>query len=82
MTISQQLKNLSINGCISLDNAMKLAKVLDTQRDTAITLLKQAERNCGMHLGEQINVHLAAVEGTYFNPEEYNFESMPSNQRV
>lgn len=82
MTITQQLKNLSVNGCISLDKAIKLATVLDGQRDTATKLLKSCELNVGMHLGEQINVHLAAVEGTYFNAEEYNFEAMPTNQRI
>ncbi len=80
ISVTQELKNVAVNGIITLENALKIAKAVDRERQTSKDLLKQCEKNVGMHLGEDINTHIAGMEGTYFNSRDYHSERMPGEQ--
>jgi hypothetical protein len=80
MTITQTIKNASVNGVINIDKALKIAEALDQEREQTTNLLRKCEKNVGMHLGEEINVHLANMNGTKFSTVDYHYESMPGEQ--
>jgi hypothetical protein len=79
-TITQQLKNAAVNGCIPLEKAIAIAGHFDTQRDDTRTILKECEKNVGMYLGEKINAHIADLDGSFFNERDYNYERLPGEQ--
>ena len=80
MNITQELKNAANKGCIALPTAEKIGAAIDNEREATITLLRKVERQVGMDLGEQINAHIAEMQGTYFNERDYNFERLPGEQ--
>ena len=73
-TISNTLKKKSINGHISTNEALLAAAPYDAERAKTVQLLKKCEKNVGMYLGEEINQHLAEMEGSYFNSRDYHYE--------
>jgi hypothetical protein len=81
-TIQQILKNTAVNGVISVERAMIVARKLDEERAVTVDLLKKCERNVGMDLGEDINKHIAGITGAYFNAVDYHYEAMPADQRI
>ena len=81
-TIQQILKNTAVNGVISLERAAKIAEPLDQERAATIELLRRLDRQVGMTVGEIINKHIAAMQGTKFNEVDYHYEAMPSDQRI
>lgn len=74
MNITQTIKNASVNGVITIDKALKIAAMVDQEREQTTTLLKECEKNVGMYLGEKINVHIANMTGTTFNEKDYHYE--------
>lgn len=80
-SLEQALKNLAINGKVDLVKAINLIKPIDTERSNTVILLKKCEKQVGTILGEDINKHMAGMNGTKFNSVEYHYESMPNDQR-
>jgi hypothetical protein len=81
-SIQQTLRNAAVNGVISVDKAIQLAGAYDKEREESAALFKKLEKQVGMDLGERINEHLAAMNGTRFNPIDYHYEAMPADQRI
>lgn len=73
-TIQQQLKSRANNGQINANDAAKIAAPYDNEREATISLLKKCEQNVGMMLGEEINAHIAQMQGSYFNARDYHYE--------
>lgn len=82
MNIQQALKSVAVNGSINIEKALSIAAGFDHERETARDLLRKCERQVGMDLGEQINVHIAGMDGTRFNVLDYHYEAMPADQRI
>lgn len=80
--LSDSLKSIAINGTLSLEKALAIARQYEELQETSRSLLKQANMNVGMDLGEAITAHVAQIEGKHFNSLDYNYESMPTNQRI
>lgn len=74
MNITQQMRSLAANGHIPLTSALQLAAAIDEEREKTIKLLRDCEREVGLYNGEKINVHLAEMQGTYFNERDYHYE--------
>jgi hypothetical protein len=53
---------------------------LKMQQTESVRLLKACKGHVGMLLGEDIESHLAEINGTYFNAMDYNFERLPGDQ--
>lgn len=79
-TLTQQLKNAANKGCINLATAEKIAAPIDAEREATITLLRKVERQVGMDLGEQINAHIADMQGVRFNAVDYHYEKPVGEQ--
>lgn len=80
--LNQALRNASVNGVISLASAEKIAAKFEEQQAQGITLLKAFKQNTGVYYGEQIDQHLAAVEGRHFNAKEYDMRDVNGEQGV
>lgn len=80
MNIQTSLKKAAVNGLITLDKALIVAKRYDELQEESKELLRQAEKNSGMVLGERINAHLADIEGVKFSALDYNYERFPGEQ--
>ena len=79
-TITQELKSKATNGHISATEAIEVAGAFDQERLATIALLKECEKNVGMYLGEKINLHMASMQGSYFNVLDYHAERLPGEQ--
>lgn len=73
-------KALTINKSIPADSALKVAAEVDQEREETKTLLKALKGEVGMYRGEQIEMHLAKMDGTNFNSSAYHYERLPSGQ--
>lgn len=73
-TIQQILKSHSVNGVISVEKAAAAVRSIDEEREATVALLKKAEKQVGMYLGEEINSHLAVMTGTRFSSVDYHYE--------
>lgn len=74
MNTIQSIKSAAINGHVSLEAALKIATSVENERTATKELLKKCEKQVGMYLGEEINQHLADMEGSYFNATDYHYE--------
>lgn len=79
-SLTQSLKNITVNKTIPAEPALKLAVEIDYEREQTKILLKSLEGQVGMHWGEEIKSHLAKMDGTNFNSMAYNYERLPSGQ--
>ncbi len=80
MNITQTIRSAAVNGVISLEKALKIAAKIDEERNGTQELLQECEKHVGMLLGEKINVHVAAMNGTTFNLVEYHYEKPVGEQ--
>lgn len=80
MNITETFKRMAVGGKIDTKYATRVAAELDNERAETISLLQNIIPHVGMFLGEQINEHLARMNGSTFNSREYNFEKMPDGQ--
>lgn len=78
--LTSSLKSMAVEGKISLDKATKLAETIDKERNETIQLLKLLEKNVGMVLGEEINTHIAHMQGQKFNAVAYHYEKPVGEQ--
>ena len=80
MNIEQTLRSAAAHGGLNLEKAIKALAPFDKERQATIELLKDCEREVGLYNGEKINVHLAAMQGTYFNERDYHYEKPVGEQ--
>lgn len=73
-------KALTINKSIPADSALKVAAEVDQEREETQELLKSIKNEVGLYRGEEIEAHLAKMNGTNFNSVAYHYERLPSGQ--
>ena len=56
--------------------------LLKQQQAESTRLLKACKGHVGMMLGEDIELHLAEVTGTYFNAKDYHYEKPNGEQGI
>lgn len=79
-TLSQSVKNASVNDKITLKNALNIVKPIDEEREKTVDLLTRLEKQVGMTMGEEILSHIADMKGVKFNSIEYHYEKPHGEQ--
>lgn len=72
--LQQAIKNAAVNGVITLQAALNIAKQFDQDEEESVNLLTQCKSHVGMVIGDPLRAHLAKVKGTYFNSKEFHYE--------
>ncbi|WP_256013176.1 hypothetical protein [Desertivirga xinjiangensis] len=73
-SIFNLLKGISNNGILSIDRVQKHIQELDAEREESLRLLKRCKQDVGMYLGEEIQSHIATMEGKHFSAKDYHYE--------
>lgn len=79
-TLTQSIKSASVNGNIAIERAVKLAEDVDRERSITQELLKKLSSQVGMVLREEIEEHLAGMNGIKFNSTAFNYERLNGDQ--
>jgi hypothetical protein len=79
-TIQAAIRNKAVNGAIKLDDILPVAKHYDDLQAENVRLLKLFKQNTGVIIGEQIDEHLAKVEGKFFNAREWDMKETNGEQ--
>ncbi|AMQ00928.1 hypothetical protein AY601_4077 [Pedobacter cryoconitis] len=78
--VQTALRNLAVNGVISLPEALKIAQRFDEDEEESLNLITRCKTQVGMDLGGDIRAHEAKLKGTFFNEKNYHFERLPEGQ--
>lgn len=78
--ISEQIRNMAVDGKVKLSDALRIADAIDKEREETQVVLKRCLKETGMILGEQINIHLASMKGTRFSSLDYFYDKPTGEQ--
>jgi hypothetical protein len=79
-TITDALKQKSLNGQIKESDALAIAKRADELLASAFEMLTTCKKQVGMFIGGEISELQAKIKGEQFNEREYNYERLPDGQ--
>lgn len=65
---------------LKINSLERTIKMLKTNQEESVRLLKSCSTQVGMMLGEQIHEHIAAISGGHFNSKEYHYEKPVGEQ--
>lgn len=78
--IQQALCNRSVNGMITQEKALEVARYYDELLAESVAIVKAFQKETGMIWGERIGVYLGDVTGTHFSSVAYNYEKPVGEQ--
>jgi len=79
-TITDAIKQKSLNGQIKESDALAIAKKADELLAEALEMLTNCKKQVGMFIGGEISELQAKIKGEQFNEREYNYERLPDGQ--
>ena len=84
MTLTKQIQNLTLSesNTVLIHKILPITAKADQERAETLALMKQCVAWVGEHLGEQLESHIAAIEGKHFSSVDYHYEKSPDSQRV